>query len=125
MTERQRKFKINDSMRAVGDVIQNLVALEDHSMIKTDRCKRCLEKHLLKASCAAKDSIEQDHKPSQSKLLEMLERCVRGLWKDLEVYEKDPTDGNARRLGTKIRRVRVWMLKKFNITHILAHLEPV
>ena len=123
--ETKRKYKINDSMRAVSDVIQNLVAIEDHALLKTDRCKKCLCKHLLKASCGARDAIEQDHKPSVTKKLELLERRVRGLWKWLDIYESKPTRANAFRMGEKTQRVRQWMQRTFDVTHIMAHIDPV
>ena len=125
ISETKRKYKINDSMRAVTDVIENLVALEDHCFLRTDRCKRCLGKHMLKAQCGAKDAIEQDHKPRITPTLEALEKRVRGLWKNLDAYENDPTDNNARKMGLKVRRVRLWMQHTFDITHIMSHFCPV
>ena len=112
-------------MRAVTDCLENLVALEDHAFLKTDRCKRCLQKHMLKAHGAAKDAIEQDHDQSRTKILERLEWRVRTLWKALNEYETNPTRINAQILGNKIRRVRLWIQKKFDISHIMAHIDPL
>ena len=125
INESKRKYKINDSMRAVTDCLENLVAMEDHAFLKTDRCKRCLQKHMLKAHGAAKDAIEQDHKPRMTPVLESLERKVRSLWKSLDSYEIHANDNTARKLGLKIRRVRLWMQKTFDITHIMSHVCPV
>ena len=125
LQEKKRKYKINDSMRAVTDCLENLVALEDHAFLKTDRCKRCLQKHMLKAHGAAKDAIEQDHDQSRTKILERLEWRVRTLWKALNEYETNPTRINAQILGNKIRRVRLWIQKKFDISHIMAHIDPL
>jgi len=123
--ENKRSYKINDSMRAVVDCLENLVALEDHAFLKTDRCSRCLQKHLLKAHGASRDAIEQDHEDRVTKHLESLEKKVRRLWKFLDAYETKESTKSAQNLGNRTRRVRLWATRKFDVTHVCAHLTPV
>ena len=123
--EKKRRYKINDSMKSVVDCLENLVSLEDHAYLKTDRCKRCLQKHLLKAHASSREAIELHHEDRITKHLESLEKRVRKLWKNLETYEKTDSDKAMTRLGEGCRRIRLWLLKTFDMTHVCAHVEPV
>jgi len=123
--EKKRVYGINESMRAVADCVENLLSLEDHAYIHTDRCKKCMQKHLLKAHGCARDAIEQDHNPNQTKVLISLERRVRNLFRLLESYENNPNETNGRRLGSRTRVVRKWACRTFDLTHVMSHIGVV
>ena len=84
-----------------------------------------LQKHLLKVTNGAKEAISQEHKSKLNKPLDRLEKRCQALWASLDLYEKSPTEINARRLGMKVKRVRIWLCKTFDISHIESHQEPV
>lgn len=122
--EKKRVYSINESMRAVVDCVENLLSLEDHAYIKVDRCKKCMQKHLLKAHGASRDAIEQDHEHGHKHFVS-LERRVRNLFPLLETYEKHPTEPNGRKFGGRVRVVRRWACKTFDLTHVMSHVKGI
>ena len=68
---KRRKYSINDSLYAIRRCIGALALLEDHCGVSTDRCRNCVEKHLLMAQAHADESLPPKRKKSKEREIEV------------------------------------------------------
>ena len=144
----RRKYSINDSLYAIRRCIGALALLEDHCGVSTDRCRNCVEKHLLMAQAHADESLPPREREIEveldvlkaeeygreattthtgsKKIKRALERVPHRLRHLASVFyteignkpESKRKPDNWWKVGSDARCIRRWMQKTFNISKI-------
>lgn len=136
------KYTINDALFSIRRCVGALALLEDHCGVSTERCRNCVEKHLV-ISQARFNEIETElevlkaeefgreattiHTASKE-MVKLLEKVPARLNQLASVFytqignvpAKERTPEMWRKVGKKARTIRRWMQKSFNISKV-AH----
>ena len=135
----KRKYTINDALFSIRRCVGALALLEEHCGISTERCRNCVEKHLLLAMAtmdmelqvlkAEEFGREASQIGSQSRQVRLaLEKVPKKLSHLASVFYvqignrplKQRTMEHWRKVGTTARVIRRWMQNTFNLSKV-AH----